>query len=295
MLVATLAGRDPGLAVTAAVDALPTGSVTGTLVWDAQLDCLLVEWTKKDPAAAIAWLREQEDSPKLNARAISGVTGLKEPSELDELKSHLLMSLVLSDAPRADDLLRSLSEPERLQLMDNTIDAISLNEMRDIMEKDWIAPYLRIVREFAPELQKNELLARLARTGSKERIAPMLVASGASTAEMETMIRSIVLKEVSQAREGRFWGRQASETEEGLPDWLEEVIPGKSEEIIAGARLAAEQAAAQKAADTVANLQTNIDLSEKHLSIMLTRDDLSSHLEEALELANRIKNPALRH
>lgn len=292
ILVGTLAQRDPGLAMTTAVKVLPAGTATRTIIWDAGLDCLLVDWTKKDPASAIAWLREQEDTSKLKVSEISA-TGLKKPSQLDDLKSHMLTSLVLSEAPQTDEFLRSLSEPERLQLIKNTISTISLNEMRDIMEKDWIGPYLRIVREFAPEPQKDELLAQLARTGSRKRMAPMLAAAGATPAEAETMVRSIVLGEVSHARQNRFYGRQA-ELDEGLLNWLNEVMPGRSEEVIAEVRAAADQAAIQKAADTVANLSTRIDLPEEHLSFMLTCDDLSSHLDEALELADRIQDPALR-
>lgn len=292
ILVGTLSARDPGLAITTAVEALPAGSATGTIISDAGLDRLLAEWTKKDPMAAIAWLREQENTPKLKLSGISA-TGLKEPSELDKLKSHLLMSLVLSEAPQTDDFLRGVSEPERVQLIENTISTIWLNEMFDIMEKDWIAPCLRILREFVPSQQKSELLAKLALTGSRERIAPMLAAAGASPVETETMVRSIVLSEVSEARQNRFYGRQA-ELDEGMVDWLNDLMPGRSEEIIAEARTAADQAAAQKAADTVANLNTRIDLPEEHLSNMLTIDDLSSHLDEALELTNRIQDPALR-
>ncbi|WP_367871686.1 RNA polymerase sigma factor [Luteolibacter sp. Populi] len=293
-LLATISESDPGLGVAAAVAGLPEGPVLADIIFETGVDTTLSGWAGKDPAAAIAWFRGAKDLPKLNSRP-SNFTGLDSPNGRERLETYLVHGLIISTASHAASYLGDLPEAERLQLIEKTIQNLCLANMRDALPGDWLAPYLQIVRDIVPREEQEQMVAKLGSGTDWKSLTQVLAGAGASPTETATLARSVVQMEFGRSRMNRWHYGNPVPLDPGIIGCLEELVPGRGQEIIAEARTAADRAGFQEAADLLTKVRAGSALPESHVFWMLTgQTDLSSHFAEALELAGRIENPELR-
>ena len=288
-LVAALAGTDPKLAVTTAVDALGSGLNPPRMVNGSDLGISLAKWAETDPAGALAWFREQASSPKFSSRGLVKEPGIS--SQIDGLKASLLAALVTSEAPQADDLLRNIPETERSAAILNSIPLLPRQG-----GDDWLGPYLRIVRDLVPAAGRDKILEQLAGTAGREGLLRMLGSSKATPEETADLARAIVRGELSQSRQQQWQsgGKTPAADLGSITAWLRQVAPGREEEILAGSQTGVDQKGADLGAKVVDGMRRMKGLPDHQIASMLMKYDLSDHTPEALELAEQIKDPELK-
>lgn len=288
-LVAALAETDPKLAVTTAIAALGSGSAQARMVAGSDLGIHLASWAEADPAGALAWLREQSLSPKFSSRALTEDPGSS--SHIDGLKPPLFAALVTSPAPQADDFLRSTPEAER-----NALILESIHVLHRQGGDHWLGPYLRIVRELAPEDSRDNILEQLALNARREGLLRMLGSAQARPEETEKLARAITREELSQAwtKQWQSGGKTSPADLSSITAWLHQIVPGQEEAIITRCQDDLDQERADFGAKIVSEMRTINGLPDQKVATMLMEHDLSDHLPEAIELAEQIKNPELK-
>jgi hypothetical protein len=266
----------------------------GKIILQAGVDTTLSEWAEKDPTAAVAWFGTARNLPKLDPRP-SDPTGFAGPSERERLEAHLLHGLLNSGVPDAESYLRGLPEAERMQLIEKTVGNLHLAGMRDTLPSDWLSPYLQVVRDLVPTEEQEQMVAKLATATDWRALTQVLAGAGASPTETTILARSVVQKEFARSRMNLWLYGTPVPLDPGIIGCLEELVPGRGQEIIAEAQIAANQDAFERAADQLAKVRAGFALPEDHVFWMLTNEmDLSTHIAEALELAGRLDNPELR-
>lgn len=296
-LLSTIAKTDPGRGVAAAVQGLPEGRSAGELIFDASIDTTLSEWAAKNPAAAIAWFRENKDLPKLNVHPQTSTDGSVSSTASEELEGHLLYGLIRSSSPEAASYLNGMPETGRLELLEETMSTLWLENMRYGLPNDWLPPFLPIVRESLPPSEQEQMLAKLAGGTDWKNLRQVLAGAGATPAETVILARSVAEKEFDSVLTDRWQYDKKSEMplDPGVLECLEELLPGRGEQILGEAREAAGQRASQQATEALARVRAGAILSDDLTFWALTKSrDLSAHIPEALELTSRIKDPALR-
>lgn len=288
-LVTALAATDPKLAVTTAIDALGSDSSQARMVAGSDLGIHLASWAEADPAGALAWFREQLHSPRFSSRALS--EDPRTSSHIDSLKAPLFAALVTSQASQADDFLRSTPEAERKDLILGSIPLLHRQG-----GDDWLRPYLRIVRELAPEDSRDDIQEQLALAARREGLLRMLGSAQATPEETEKLARAIVHEELSKAqtRQWQSGGKTPPADLSSLTDWLQQIVPGQAEAIIASSRGELDRERTDLGAKVVRGMRMITGLPDQQFASMLTEHDLSDHLPEALELTEQIKNPELK-
>ena len=289
-LVAALAETDPKLAVTTAIDALGgPGAPQARMVAGSDLGIHLASWAQSDPAGALAWLREQTLSPKFSSRALSDDP--RSSSHIDSLKPPLFAALVTSQAPQADEFLRSTPEAERSALI---LESIRLLYRQG--GEHWLGPYLRIVRDLAPEDSRENILEQLALNARREGLLRMLGSAQASPEETEKLAGAIIREELSKAqtRQWQSGGKTPPADLSSITAWLQQIVPGHEKDIIARCRDELDQERAEFGAKVVSEMRTVSGLPDQQVASMLMKHDLSDHLPEALDLAEQIKDPELK-
>lgn len=145
MLIGQLCQKDPELALTRYLDRL--SDERGAMSW--QLSNAMKEWTKKDPAKAIAWFDKQIAAGKFDSKSLDGKSRPRM-----QFEGALIANLLSSDAAAAAARLEALPENQRGELLRH----YSSNDLKD---EDQLT-YANLVRGEVPEADRNATLAQIA-------------------------------------------------------------------------------------------------------------------------------------
>jgi RNA polymerase sigma factor (sigma-70 family) len=294
-LLAAISETDPGRGISAAIQGMPEGPSLRNLIFEAGIDTILSDWAAKDAAAAIAWFRENRNLPKLNAGPRSALDKESRPTVREDLESQLLHRLIRTSSPEAAAYLSSLPDPERLESLTNSLRALKLIDMSESLPNDWLPPFLQVIRENVPRSQQEPMVGMLAAGTDWKRLRQVLAGAGATSEETEILARVVAQDQFHWQHIDRWQYHKHDPLDPGVLECVEELVPGRGQEILDEARAAAHQAACQRAADTLAQVRAGSALPDDVIFWKLTREtDLTSHLPEALELTSRIKDPGLR-
>ncbi|WP_035606019.1 sigma-70 family RNA polymerase sigma factor [Haloferula sp. BvORR071] len=294
-LVDTISKTDPERGLTAAVEGFPEGASVGSFISGAGVDTTLSAWVEKDPKAAMAWFRKNKDLPKLNVSSPPTGDGESPLTQSKGLESNLIYGLIKSSRPDAASYLTGLPETERLELLSLTMNAVWDAEMRGDLRHDWLPPFLQIMRETVPPSKQEEMVAKLARGADSRNLRQVLAGAGATQEETAALARAVAQQHFDAAHMNRWqYGEDLTPLDPDLLECVEGLLPGRGQEILREAEAATEQAALQKATRILAQVRAGSLLSDNLTFSALTRNDLSKHIPEALELTSRIKDPGLR-
>jgi len=296
-LLEILAGRDSPLAVATALDSFGTGRAGLQQMVRVDVGRHFATWAKQDLTAARAWLDELEKSGAFQSSgtpAFSSAVPL-----LSELRSALLSAMVHGKSPDSAAYLASFPKEERAYLLNSSMSG-KITRRGKVQSNGDLSGYLPLIREQVPEKDRAAALANLVGSlrwsGPSDDLSDVsaLFTAGRPTAEEREAIARAAVKQVlnvhrmppDPARDARILA--------DTRDWLRRELPASADEIFQEAAENALQNQIRRADDTLNKLRGQPDLPDAQLAETLTRENLTGRLEEAIELAGKIKDPARR-
>jgi RNA polymerase sigma-70 factor (ECF subfamily) len=289
-LISSLAENDVRLAVTEAVAAFPAGPEFPLLV--TQVASHFGAWAAADPAAALAWYQEQEQSEKFNPASSPGF-----PDPIKPFKAPLIRALVGTHNAQALAILDSVPGEERESLLS---EALWDSWSRANTEKSRIAiKFMPLIRAAFPIDQQDQALRAVGRSlawdddGGLEEASRFFSQADLTSEEKTSIARAITESTPGTGRYPPDPKRNARIDAE-MSQWLRDVMPNRADEFLQGARDKAAAGRAKEAEYIIKCLQESTELTDNKLSSDLRNYDFKSHLPEALELAGKIKDPAMR-
>lgn len=145
MLIGQLCQKDPELALTRYLDRI--SEERGAMSW--QLSNAMKEWTKKDPANAIAWFDKQIAAGRFDSKSLNGKSRPRM-----QFEGALIANLLSTDEAAAAARLEALPENQRGELLRHY-------SASDLKDGDQLA-YANLVREGVPESEQGLALAQIA-------------------------------------------------------------------------------------------------------------------------------------
>lgn len=288
-LISTLADQDARLAVTTAIDAFPAGPELATLVSQTQVTRLFGEWADADPEGALAWFQEQEMSGKLNSSSASDRSG-----PIKDFKAPMIRALAANNNSEAVRIFKSASEPELLPLLS---EVLMRRDLRGSCSASSMAIRLMpILREVFPEDRRwlEVIGSRLDRNFSGNLAEATLFLNQADlyADDREVVIRAVAETTLGTSRPHDPQLEARIDLELGA--WLDTTAPQIADQVLEDARAKVAASRANQADYIIKNLRKAKDPTDRKLSEDLMNYDFRSRLQEALELAGKIKDPELR-
>lgn len=145
MLIGQLCQKDPELALTRYLDRL--SDERGSMSW--QLANAMKEWTKKDPAKAVAWFDKQIAAGKFDSKSLDGKSRPRM-----QFEGALIVNLLSRDEAAAAARLEALPENQRGELLRHY-------SSHDVKTEDQLA-FANLVRGEVPEMEQGNTLAQIA-------------------------------------------------------------------------------------------------------------------------------------
>lgn len=305
-LIFTLAKRDPRSALDTPLAAFPIGRFWESVELTG-LGAVLGHWAKTDPDAATRWFREAMANGKLS---IPSPFPGSDPRPTTHLKIPLLDSLIGSSPSLARDIIGELPPEERTRLLrsfpgqgqfvnrgihferhGNTGDPTV-----NIVSEDHSVNLLNLIREFAPDAidkQMEDLLSHLSRSETAKSDIESFLAK-AQLSENEAVAAAKFFVKTSNRSVAHADGSIVETVDEWKVKMAEQLAPGLSNQLLEEIREERRRAKTAVAEMQLQNLRRLSSPNDAYLIQILTSSDFESHLEAALEQANRIKDPEKR-
>jgi hypothetical protein len=293
-LARALADKDPAMAMDG-IAAFPDNLALLKQGWVE--DCFK-DWALNETHAALAWIDQLQRSPRFAeflAPTISPshadqhaklLLGLSLP--LLNLQSALFGILMQSDLSAARAYLEGFpAETSRINLVH---DAIS-----DDADANRALDYLQVIRDLIPEKSREPMLAELVTWNLRfesdlGRVEPLLQEGLLDIKERQVVTRTAAITFYTSQHQTL---PRDPDLDSYFDEWLARVAPDDAAAIGATARAEAAERESFQAESTIRGLR-NSDSTDDYLAHILTSMPMGSHLEEALELAGKIKDPIKR-
>jgi hypothetical protein len=240
-------------------------------------------WFSQEPATAVAWFDEMIAAGKLDSRRLDGRNQL-----LTDLSRHLIQSQLASDPAAALARLKSLPADQQLEVF-----RWGFKELSPGTEP----AFADLIRQGLPVNLRDDvfrnLTARMAANSGFAKVGGFLNAIAATPEERLALVHytSVTgLEAISQ--QNRSINAKTVET---MRDWIAQQAP-QDVERTTGEALAhsAKYIGSEKPAAIVAELHAESG-SDELLAAFLRNGEMMRHQpEEALEMASRIKDAAIR-
>lgn len=233
-------------------------------------------WLGKDSAAATAWLDEMSAAGKFETKRLDG----RNPTFI-HCVGPVIASLLASDPAGSESRLQGLPEAQRLEILTSHIGQL---------QPGTEAAFANLVRHSLPESANGfaGVTRRMASEQGLAKVGEFLDTIGASAGE-----RQAVASSTATVGFGELLRRQGQASE--LHDWLVRQTPETADRTT-GQAVAANvgpNLGFDKAAAMITELHARTG-SDELLESFLSNDRVNSQGDQAMALAEQIKDPALR-
>ena len=292
-LVTALVETDTDLALSTAISAFEAGPEFANLLSRTDLGRHFSKWAYADPAAALAWFKTQEASPKFKPLP----SDKRRASPIHPFKIPLVGMMISKKSPLMTEFLSSMQEDERSYLINQSLGDFYGNRTADELAV-WLASFVPVIREYLPD-NDRELAFQSIGSSFQMHFAALPSASIFLThADLDSDEREIFAHQIACSTLAVGHSppdpKLDSKMDADVKAWLEKELPGKADEVMSEARERAAKGRFQQAKQRIEDLQRRPDITDRDLADELTKYELKSHLPEALKLAERIKDPEMQ-
>ncbi len=292
-LVTALAETDTEVALSTAIANFEAGPEFANLISRTDLGRHFSTWAYTDPAAAFAWFKTQEASTKFEPLADRQLWD----SNIYTFKIPLVGMLVSTKSPLLSEFLSSLRQEERSYLIHQALGDRYGKRTADELAV-WLASFVSVIREYLPENDRDLAFQSIGRSFQMHFAALPSASIFLTHADLESDEREIFARQIACSTLAVGHSppdpKLDARIDADVKAWLEKELPGKADEVMSEARERAAKGRFQQAKQRIEDLQRRNDITDRDLADALTKDDLKSHLPEALKLAERIKDPQTR-
>jgi RNA polymerase sigma factor (sigma-70 family) len=297
-LIEAMTKVDPEFAVKTAVEALETAVSIATLWPYAEVPGAFGNWAWKDPEAAWAWMKEQEQTGILKPNRVG-------PAEFpaDDMKAQLLWTLIMRKHPASEAFIESLKEP-----VGRGIEAILDRSLRLIPpagskpgagDHAWAEAYLEVVREQVPEKNRASLYQGIVsrfqpeQPGALENLRSLFQNPAITPEERAALVREVI---VWRSGTKHFPADPEADrrTVEETRVWLNLVLPeGEARDLLVEVARERWEGERQRARYQLEGIRLS-GFSEEVRAQQLREGDFGAAIEEAIGVAESFQDPDLR-
>lgn len=274
VLVGMLAEKDPKLALDRFGDKLD--DERSGMSW--QIANAFQQWSKKDPAAAMAWLDARIAAGKLESKSLNGMNDVRQ-----RLESAAITSLIGTDVAAAGERLSRIPEGQRAAIFQNGM----LFNLKPGSEK----AVADLIRSQVPKDEQTFTLAQsasmLIHQGGYERVGKFLGQIEANSSEREAIVAQAVQSKVMNERDSSKWEGAIADAR----TWALEQSPDAANRITGQAL--AQSPNFSQAAELALKYQQESG-SDEVLVSFLQGGAYRQNPEAALKLLDKISDPAKR-
>ena len=281
VLASSLIEKDPELALATLADRIPNED--DGVAW--QLAGALRDWAKKDPLAAAAWFDKQISAGLFESKSLDGQSQARM-----EFEAALVGVLLDSDAAAASQRIAELPEDQRREALEQ----ISFSELSPAAQRT----YAELVRGLVPQDERagsfTHVISELIPEGGYAKVGGFLDDIQATAEERAVSAREAAntqLEEIAGERE------VTHEDVEAMREWLKRQAPGTEDRVTGEALADAAQEGGEFGFEEASKLALDYHKSSGNDDVLvafLESFAARSNLEEALSLANHIKDPVRR-
>jgi hypothetical protein len=215
MLIGPLIQKDPELALTKFIDRIQEAD--GMIGWS--LSNALLEWSKKDPAAATAWFDQQIAAGKFDSKSLDG----KSRNRL-QFEGSLINVLLGSDPDAAGRRLGAMPEDQREEVL-------SQFSHQQLKEEDQLA-FAKLVRDQVPEKGQARTLGQqasnIAASDGYSKVTDYLDRIQATPAERITCVEQAA---ESKIRMISYQKKVTREDLDSMREWVTAQAPEKTGDV----------------------------------------------------------------
>ena len=297
-LVHALAKSNPQLAVKTVVAADPKGRM---LKSGSGLEAAFATWADKDPDGALAYFQKIEADPKINPTAEGAVLW---STTLNNLHGALLGSLVAAKSSRVREILLMAPKATRSMALKNAMDSPSLALGMSYESPSYnldrnLLSFIPLIREFIPEKERHQTLEgllfdlRQPGPGYASELGAVMDHGDLLPSEKRTISQSFALWELNTLY-NTTPPTDSEEVESRTRQWLEKHIPDQADDILNEAKATAYRNEQFQIKSRIESMSRDLEITDASLIQQLTDKRFGEMLPQALEQAQRIKDPDKR-
>lgn len=280
-LVGPLVEMDPEYALKTYASRIPKDD--DGIGW--QLSSALETWARKDASSASAWFDQQIAAGLFESKTLDGRSQTR-----IEFEAAMTGVLLPKDPQQAGRRIAELPEDQRREALEQ-IDFTGLSPSAQ-------AAYASLVRQLVPEDERagsfSHVVSQLVPEGGYEKVAGFLDRIRATPDE-----RAVSATEAANARIGEISGNRVITRDDvdAMRTWLEQQAPGTADAVTGEALANAAQEGGEFGFEDASKLALEYHEStgnDEVLVAFLESYAARSNLDEALPLAEKIKDPNLR-
>ncbi|RYD84228.1 MAG: sigma-70 family RNA polymerase sigma factor, partial [Verrucomicrobiaceae bacterium] len=297
-LVDAMTEVDPEFAVKTAVEALDPAASNPVLWGYADVPTAFGNWAWKDPEAAWAWVKEQEQTGILRPIRVG-------PTQVsaEELKAQLLWTLMVRKHPMSEALIQGIGETGGG--IPNVLDrSLRLDPSPGIDpgagDHAWVGACLDVMREQVPEGDRESLYQamvwrfRPVQPGSLENLSALFRGTAITAEERVALVREVIAARSNM----KFFPAEVEldrRFKEETRAWLNSVLTEDEATDLLGK--VSQEIRERKRHETHLYLGViggDSTKSDESLAKQLCEEDFGEWAGEAIEVAEKIKDPDLR-
>lgn len=281
MLVCPLIEKDPELALVTFADRIPIEDDSVA----SELSTALGAWAKKDPVAASKWFDKQIAAGIFESKSLDGQSQIRM-----EFEAALVGELLESDMSAAGQRIAALPEEQRREALEQ----ISFSELSPGAQK----AYAELVRGLVPQDERagsfTHVISDLITDGGYAKVGSFLDDIQATPEERAVSARQAANSQLEEIAYDRAVTR---EDVDAMRAWLDRQAPGTADRVTGEALGDAAQEDGEFGFEDASKLALEYHKNsgnDEVLVAFLESFAARSNLEEALPIADKIRDPKLR-
>ncbi len=293
-LISALAKKDARLAVTTALEVIVTDRSAANAFGDRrEIMDHFSEWAKEDAEVAKMWLETWEHSGNFDdPSTMNGAFAM-------ELRARLVTAMIEGHSSGLSGFLSARPPLERSSLVKGAIH--SLCRLGGESAASGCAAAIPFIREFVTEGERHETLAKIPGNlggglsqEDEYTTAIRFFEKAEMTPEEKEIIARAKIELTLGTRRTPFDPAVEARVLAEARSFLLKVIPEREHGILEEVRAKVHQVVLRNAETKIRELQGKPDATDDELAGVLTQYDLQSQLDEAMKIAERIKDPDKR-